>query len=255
MLKAKFQRFTAGVFALATALVPFVGAKAASVAIIQGSFYTPDLANQLTAQGNTVTLLSSYSAASLSPYDAVVQYGNSFVDQAALTLYVSAGGTLVWTPWAGLNFSVQPQLQVFTNGGSANYNVASPGMTVLSPGNPLLSGVSFPAAGTTNVGYIGGIGFAAGVDQIANWSNGTALLGETSLGSGHIIGINLHVITSDTAYTVINQAWASNLLDNAVNAGVSPVPGPVVGAGLPGVLAAFGGLLAWRRRRNQTAVT
>jgi hypothetical protein len=34
----------------------------------------------------------------------------------------------------------------------------------------------------------------------------------------------------------------------------SPVPGPLVGAGLPGVVAALGGLVIWsRRRRNQAA--
>jgi fibro-slime domain-containing protein len=32
------------------------------------------------------------------------------------------------------------------------------------------------------------------------------------------------------------------------------VPGPVVGAGIPGLLMALGGLVAWRRRRNQAAV-
>jgi hypothetical protein len=38
-----------------------------------------------------------------------------------------------------------------------------------------------------------------------------------------------------------------------VNLEASAVPGPIVGAGLPGLVMAFGGLIAWRRRRNQAA--
>lgn len=235
----------------AAALAVSSGAFAANVAIVQGSFYTSDLKNQLVAKGHTVTEITSYTAASLAGFDSVVQYGNDYVDQAALTTFATGGGRVVWTPWAGLNFTVQSQLQIFDNGGGASYSETNPGVNVLNASDPLLAGVTFPAAGAPNIGRITGIGFAAGATQVANWSDGVALLGYKSLGAGSIVAVNLHVITSDTAYQVINTPWGSQLLSNIVG-NVNAVPEPATWAMM---IAGFGMAGAAIRRRQRVSVS
>ena len=225
-------------------------AEAAKVLIVKGSFYTTDLANQLTSSGNTVTELTSYDAATLAAYDAVIHYGNNFVDQAALATFVNSGGNLIWTPWAGLNFRIDAPLQIFANGGRLIFSQLNPSVNVLSPGDPLLAGVSFPAADTTNIGRTSDIDFVAGVTQVADWSDGVGLVGHRSLGTGNVIGVNMQVITSDTAYQVINQPFASQLFNNAVNfKNVGAVPEPSTWAFM---LVGFGAIgFGMRRRRGQ----
>src|SRR5215471_11912581 len=59
-----------------------------------------------------------------------------------------------------------------------------------------------------------------------------------------------------TLLTFIDTRGAFNAgiyLDDVSVEAVSSVPGPIAGAGLPGLILASGGLLGWWRRRQNTA--
>ncbi|MHC4159871.1 MAG: hypothetical protein ACYSSO_12415, partial [Planctomycetota bacterium] len=132
---------------LALVLIAAGQTQGASVAIIQGGFWTDNLANNLTDNGQTVTLISDYTAGSLSAYDAVIHYGNTFTDHSALEQYVQDGGVLVETPWYQWNESPPASLQMWS-ALSVDHYQSYPSVTVLDPANGLLSGVSFPAVGS-----------------------------------------------------------------------------------------------------------
>lgn len=249
------MRFALGLTAIAASLLSTV-VFAANVAIVQGSFYTSNLRNRLVNAGHTVSEITTYTAASLAPYSLVIHYGNSFTDTTALETYVQNGGHLLLTPWAGTNFDVPATIRSITNNTTDcdDYSISSPGITILAPADPLLAGSSPPTApGATNIGRACAVTFEPGATQVLNWTDGVAMLGYRSYGSGVAIQLNLHIVTSDTAYQVIDQPWANRIVSTAAGpvlpAGPAvevPLPlGAVIGAAL--LLAGFGG---WRLRRR-----
>jgi len=84
---------------------------------------------------------------------------------------------------------------------------------------------------------------------------------DSSAGSG--LNPNWHIytgsFTADSAsatFEILNAAGGFNggiYLDDVSINPVASVPGPIAGAGLPGVVFASGGVLGWWRRRKKTA--
>jgi hypothetical protein len=61
-------------------------------------------------------------------------------------------------------------------------------------------------------------------------------------------------ITSGNVALALGQLGPGvTVMDDFIYGEPNPVPGPIVGAGLPGLILAGGGLLAWWRRRQKIA--
>jgi hypothetical protein len=225
-----------------TAVAPLAGAAPLSVGMGTNYWFTNTLQNKLSGQGYAVSVVNSYTAASLSAFNVYIQDGNSYFDQNALKQFVMNGGTLIELPWSlNQNYWFSGDLQLMNaptyNGPDFGQN---PAIHVLDASSSLLSGVTVPAAGAYTIGYEYGTSFTSNAHQILSYGDaaGTSLLGEAALGKGHVIALNLHMITSDS--NPLNAPWNDQIVYNAVEASVAhDVPEPMsltlVGLGLTGL--------------------
>lgn len=226
--------FKRTVLAVAT-LLALSNASAAVVGIGNNSWYTDTLRQNLIAQGHTVNIYNSYSAATLAGLDAYIQDGNSFFDASLLDSFVFNGGTLIEIPWTFTHNGYTAGTKVLGARTSLTYG-ANLFTQTIDGSNWLLTGVAVPATqfGGREIGNT----FQAGVTQVMQYTDGTALLGYKQYGQGIAIGFNLHLVTSDA--NPVNAAWSNQIVYNAINGHDVPEPASLalLALGLAGIAAA-----------------
>jgi hypothetical protein len=169
------------------------------------------------------------------------------------------GSVTVTTVGSDLKFELGLAPNWFVDSGNATvhhpvaFNLATSGLTI-SGSSGVVTPLASPFAGVNAGGYTNP-GFSGPFNYAINCpSNGAGACNNITSLTFYVLGAGLlSLVPTNGVYITadIYNPSATGEKTGAVGATIAPVPSPLMGAGLPGLIAACAGLVAFARRRRQ----